>query len=137
MRAKGLSPLRFHYDSDKFTLPIRGETAWQSTEANFILGKDQRLTKHQQTASRLELTWGAPLKSVLGKSHPVSAMMTIELVGDELRFGFTIYNKSKLEIGEVYYPILGGTLGLGDTTEARRQTQLVSSQTRLHAKHAA
>ena len=51
--------------------------------------------------------------------------MTIDLVGDELRFGFTIRNASKLEIGEVYYPILGGTLGLGDTTAARRQTELV------------
>lgn len=112
-------------DNFKFSLPIRRETAWQSTEANFILGKDQRLTSHRQTESRLELTWGAPLKSVLGKRHPVSATMTIELAGADLRFGFTIRNKSKLEIGEVYYPILGGTLGLGHTPEVRRQTELV------------
>lgn len=112
-------------DNFRFSLPIRREFAWQSTEANFILGKDQRLTSHRQTGSRLELTWSGPLKSVLGKRHPVSATMTIELVGDELRFGFTIRNASKLEIGEVYYPILGGSLGLGDTTEVRRQTELV------------
>ncbi len=112
-------------DNFKFTLPIRGETAWQSTEANFIIGRDQQLTAHRQTGSRLELTWGGRLKSVLGKRYPVSSTMTIELAGDELRFGFTIHNKSKLEIGEVYYPILGGTLGLGDTTEMRRQTELV------------
>ena len=112
-------------DNFKFSLPIRRETAWQSTEANFILGRDQRLTSHRQTASRLELTWGKPLKSVLGKRHPVSATMTIELAGADIRFGFSIHNKSKLEIGEVYYPILGGTLGLGDTPEARRQTELV------------
>lgn len=109
----------------KFSLPIRGETAWQSTEANFIIGREQRLTSHRQTGSRLELTWGGRLKSVIGKRYPVSATMVIELAGDELRFGFTTHNKSKLEIGEVYYPILGGTLGLGDTTEARKQTQLV------------
>lgn len=114
-------------DNFKFSLPIRREFAWQSTEANYILGREQRLTAHRQTESRLELIWGAPLKSVLGKRHPVSATMTIELAGDDLRFGFTIHNDSKLEIGEVYYPILGGSLGLGDTPEVRRQTQLVLS----------
>ncbi len=112
-------------DNFKFTLPIRGKTAWQSTEANYIFGRDQRLTAHRLTGSRLELTWGGRLRSVLGKRYPVSATMTIELVRDELQFGFTIRNQSKLEIGEVYYPILGGTLGLGDRAEARRQTELL------------
>jgi hypothetical protein len=112
-------------DNFKFSLPIRREFAWQSTEANYILGRDQRLTSHRQTAARLNLTWGGPLMSVLGKRHPVSATMTIELAGADLRFGFTIRNASNLEIGEVYYPILGGSLGLGATPEVRRQTELV------------
>jgi hypothetical protein len=112
-------------DNFKFTLPIRRDYAWQSTEGNFILGREQRLTAHRQQGSRLELEWGAPLRSTTGKGYNVSAAMTLELAGDDLRFNFKIQNASKLEIGEVYYPILGGTLGLGSTAEARRQTQLV------------
>ena len=34
-------------DNFKFTLPIRHDHAWQSTEANAILGRDQRLTAHR------------------------------------------------------------------------------------------
>jgi len=112
-------------DNFKFTLPIRRDYAWQSTEANYILGREQRLTSHRLGEARLVLEWGAPMRSVLGKRYKVSATMTIELADGDLRFAFKIHNGSKLEIGEVFYPILGGTLGLGDTAEARRQTQLV------------
>jgi len=112
-------------DNFKFTLPIRRQYSWQSTEGNYIVGREQRLTAHRQADSRLELEWGAPLRSVLGERYKVSAVMTLELAGEDLCFHFKIRNGSKFEIGEVYYPILGGALGLGDTAEARRQTQLI------------
>ena len=112
-------------DNFKFSLPIRRDYAWQSTEANYVLGKNQRLTRHALTGSGLSLTWGPPLVSVLGKRYDVSAVMTIALTGADIQFNFKIRNRSKLEIGEVYYPILGGSLGLGDTTEVRKSTELV------------
>ncbi len=112
-------------DNFKFSLPIRGETAWQSTEANYILGKDQKLTAHEATGTKLTLKWAGPLTSVLTKSFEASAGMTIELSGEDIRFTFAIDNATPLEIGEVYYPILGGCMGLGDTPAIRKQTELV------------
>jgi len=116
-------------DNFKFTLPIRHDHAWRSTEANAVLGRDQRLTAHRRTDTGLVLVWDAPLRSVLGKSYNVSATMTLELDGPDLRFGLEIRNASRLEGGEVFYPILGGALGLGGTAEARRQTQFVVPET--------
>ena len=112
-------------DNFKFSLPLRGPTAWQSTEANYILGKDQRLTSHDLADKKLVLKWAAPLTSVLKAPQDVSAMMTIELAGGEVRFAFEIENKTKLEIGEVYYPIIAGLQGLGDKAELRKSTELV------------
>jgi len=112
-------------DNFRFTLPLRRDHAWQSTEANYVLGREQRLTAYRLADGQLTLEWGAPLRSVLGKRYPVSATMTLALVEAELRFTFKIRNRSRLEIGEVFYPILGGLLGLGDTPEARRATELL------------
>ena len=112
-------------DNFKFTLPLPGKAAWQATEANYILGKDQRLASGEKTDSRLILRWGAPLTSVLGRSYDVSAVMTIQLVGEDIRFGFRVENRTLCEIGEVFYPILGGSLGLGERAGDRRETQLV------------
>jgi hypothetical protein len=111
-------------DNWKFTLPLPGKAAWQATEANYILGKDQRLTAHEAAGAKLVLEWAGPLTSVLGKPHDVSAIMTIHL-GEDIQFTFTIKNGTDLEIGEVFYPVLGGTLGLGETPDARKKTELV------------
>ncbi|MBM3880277.1 MAG: hypothetical protein FJ387_11265 [Verrucomicrobia bacterium] len=112
-------------DNFKFTLPIRRPYAWQSTEGNYVLGRAQRLTAQELAGAKLRLQWGPPLESESGQRHNVAAVMTIELAGAELRFGFRLHNSSELEIGEVHYPILGGMLGLGNTPEARRQTELI------------
>lgn len=112
-------------DNFKFSLPIPGEAAWQATEANYILGRDQRLTSHEASETQLKLFWDGPLTSVSGRSYEVSAVMTIQLIDEDIRFRFLIKNASELEIGEVYYPILGGSLGLGEGTDVRKKTQLV------------
>ena len=112
-------------DNFRFTLPLRGPTAWQSTEANYILGKDQPLSALREGVGSLELHWDGPLKNVDGKSYDVSAVMTIRLVGEEVRFEFRVENHTAHEVGEVFAPILGGCLGLGDRPEDRKQTQLV------------
>lgn len=112
-------------DNFKFTLPIPGKAAWQATEANYVLGKGQRLTSHEAGDTRLVLHWNAPLTSVIGKSYDVSAVMTIQLVDEDIRFTLKIRNATNLDIGEVYYPILGGSLGLGTGPDLRKQTQLV------------
>ena len=73
-------------DNFRFTLPLRGPTAWQSTEANYILGKDQNLSSLREENGLLELRWDGPLTSVEDKPYHVAAVMSIRLVGEEIRF---------------------------------------------------
>ena len=112
-------------DNFRFTMPLRGEAAWQATEAHAILGRDQKLTSHELRDDTLVLTWAGPLTSVTGRACDASAEMTIRLAGEEIRFDLIIRNRSDMEIGEVFCPILGGCLGLGDRPEVRRQTELL------------
>jgi hypothetical protein len=111
-------------DNFRFTLPLRGPTAWQSTEANYLLGKDQPLSSHREGAGLLELHWDGPMKGVDGRPYEVAAVMAIRLVDEEIRFEFRVENHTAHEIGEVFSPVLGGCLGLGDQPEERKQTQL-------------
>ena len=112
-------------DNFRFTLPLRGPTAWQSTEANYILGKDQNLSSLREENGLLELRWDGPLTSVEDKPYHVAAVMSIRLVGEEIRFEFRIENHTTHEVGEVFAPILGGCLGLGNSPRDRKTTQLV------------
>ncbi|HNR32370.1 MAG TPA: hypothetical protein PKI11_15875, partial [Candidatus Hydrogenedentes bacterium] len=109
-------------DNFVFTLPIVGEEAWTNTEANRILGAAQRLTGHTLENDRLTLRWGGPLASVFGVFYDVAVEMTVALAGDQVNFGLTIDNRTDLKIGEVFYPIIGGTLGLGKFEHERRAT---------------
>src|SRR5262245_62151490 len=83
----------------KFTLPIRGPTAWQSTEGNYVLGERQRLTGVQKTDSSVELSWAGPLTSTTGGSYDADVTMRIALVEDRIEFRMTVDNRSQHEIG--------------------------------------
>jgi hypothetical protein len=109
-------------DNFAFALPVVGREAWTNTEANRILGVSQRLTGHTLENDVLTLRWGGPLTSVFGVFYDVSAEMTIALRGEQIEFGLSIDNRTNLEIGEVYYPIIGGTMGLGNTEYQRKST---------------
>jgi hypothetical protein len=104
----------------KFTLPIPAHESWATTEANYISGKDQPLASAEEHPDRLVLHWGPPLKNEAGEPFDAAATMTISLVGDEAHFGFAIENQTALEVGEVYYPILGGLVGFVNEIGERR-----------------
>lgn len=109
-------------DNWTFALPVVGKEAWTNTEANRIRGVSQLLTSHTVENNTLKLRWDGPLVSVFGIFYDAAVEMTITLEEDQLSFGMTIDNQTDLEIGEVYYPILGGTNGLGAKTHQRRAT---------------
>ncbi len=109
-------------DNFDFTLPIRKAEAWMSTEANFIHGRDQRLTSCRQEPDGLVLEWAGPFKSVFSAAYDVSVRMRIALKGEDIVFSLRIDNRTALEIGEVYYPILGGMQGLGRMTSDLKDT---------------
>lgn len=109
-------------DNWTFALPIVGKEAWTNTEANRIQGKSQALTSHTLENNSLTLRWDGPLVSVFGIFYETAVEMTITLQGDQVVFEMTIDNETDLEIGEVYYPIIGGTNGLGAKAHQRRAT---------------
>jgi hypothetical protein len=106
-------------------IPVRGREGWRNFEGNYIFGRDQALTSHALTAGGLDLTWRGPLKAQDGRSWPVSVRMRIALTDEGISFSLNIENRTKLEIGEIAYPIIGGMTGLGETDLARRGTRLI------------
>ncbi|MCC6731038.1 MAG: hypothetical protein IT208_17065 [Chthonomonadales bacterium] len=99
--------------SFKLTLPMPGREAWRATEANEVLGSAQRLTSVRRARDSLELTWAGPLRAASGRRYPVSVTMRIALGGEEVRFDLIVRNRSRLPVGEVWYPLIGGMRGLG------------------------
>ncbi len=109
-------------DNWAFALPVVGKEAWTNTEANRILGVSQLLTGHTLENNTLTLRWDGPLVSVFGIFYAAAVEMTITLQENQVVFDMAIDNQTDLEIGEVYYPILGGTHGLGAKAHQRRAT---------------
>ncbi len=111
--------------SYRFALPIPGKEPWQTIEANWIFGKDQKLTAHRLDGNRLTLRWDGPLKSYLRQPFDVSATMTIELRDQGVWFGLKIQNPTRYAVGETYFPTLGGIQGLGTTRGQLQATEMV------------
>jgi hypothetical protein len=111
--------------SFKFTLPLPGKEPWETIEANYVLGKDQALSSCDGQGQRLTLRWQGPLTSRTGQRYDVAAVMGIELVGQSVRFTLEIENRTPYQIGEVFFPILGGVTGLGNTYRELKATRLV------------
>ena len=97
----------------KFTLPIPGASAWQATEGNYIYGEVQSLSSVARGENSLDLHWMAPLRSVTDFKYDVDVTMRIALVADQVEFGLHIDNRTDLEIGEVFFPVLGGVTDFG------------------------
>jgi hypothetical protein len=111
--------------SYRFSLPIPGKEPWQTIEANWVFGKDQRLAAHRLKGNSLALRWDGPLKNYLNESFAVSATMTIELRDQGILFGLSIDNRSEYAVGETYFPVLGGIQGLGKTNGQLKATEMV------------
>ena len=111
--------------SYRFALPIPGKEPWQTIEANWIFGKDQKLTSHSVESNRMTLRWDGPLKNYLGEPFDVSVTTTIELRDEGVWFGLKIGNASRYAVGETYFPTLGGIKGLGTTRGQLQRTEMV------------
>ena len=111
-------------DNFKFTLPLPGKEPWETLEANYIFGKDQKLDSFNLSDGKLTLTWKDPHNKA-GQKFDVTVVMGIELAGEGVRFTLKVENRTPYKIGEVFYPILGGVTGLGDTYKDLKSTRLV------------
>lgn len=121
-----------------FALPIPGKEPWETIEANWIKGREQKLTSYEIDGSKIALHWNGPLKNYLavrgisdpkqrgmGEQHDVSVTETIELTDSGALFSLHIDNRTRYQVGETYFPQIGGIRGLGKTQAELRATHLV------------
>jgi len=108
-----------------FSLPIAGREPWQTLEANWIRGPQQRLSSCRLDGNRLSLRWAGPLRNYRGEGFLVAAAMNIELTDSGVRFRLQIRNGTAHPVGETYFPVFGGIQGLGHTRAQLRVSQLV------------
>jgi len=111
--------------SYRFALPIPGKEPWQTIEANWIVGREQKLSTFRQEGGKLTLYWDAPLRNYLGEEFDASVAMTIELRDGGILFSLSIDNPTPYPVGETYFPILGGIQGLGETNGQLIATRMV------------
>ncbi len=90
---------------------------------NFVAGKDQSLSRHENTAGALTLHWAGPMTDQHGAAHKLSAAMRVLLEGESVVFYFSMTNGTGLTVREVWYPAIGGLLGFGPA-DARASTTL-------------
>jgi hypothetical protein len=111
--------------SYRFALPIPGKEPWQTIEANWIFGHEQKLSSFESEPNKLTLHWAGPLRNYLGEVYDVSVAETIELARGGVLFNLRIENRSSLPVGETYFPVIGGIQGLGKTRGQLKATELV------------
>jgi len=109
-------------DNFRLLLPLPGTKPVFSTEANYIPGKEQRLTSLEQTANGMTLQWNGPLKNQRGDFN-IDVVMRIKLVGHQVQFSINVHNRTKYKVAEVWYPILGGIMGIGGEVDERKSTK--------------
>jgi hypothetical protein len=111
--------------SYRFSLPIPGKEPWQTIEANWIFGKEQKLTSYRLDGNHLTLRWDGPLRNYLGEPFDASVTMTIELRDQGVCFSLKIDNSTRYAVGETYFPTLGGLEGLGATKGQLQTTEMI------------
>jgi hypothetical protein len=116
-------------DNFRFTLLLPGKEPLDNLEANYIWGKDQKLTSFATTATKLTLHWDGSLKNYLGQKYEAQAVMNIELTSDGILFSLTIDNATPYQIGEVFFPLIGGIQGIGKTGLQLKTSELVRPAT--------
>ncbi|MCX8053574.1 MAG: hypothetical protein N3B12_07175, partial [Armatimonadetes bacterium] len=109
----------------KFSLPLPGNEPWQTIEANWIIGRNQKLTSFEHLGKELILRWDGPLTNYLGEKYDVSVETRIKLTQGGVIFDEAIIkNRTPYAVGETYYPILGGIQGLGKTRGELKRTRM-------------
>jgi len=91
-------------------------------ECNYIFGSRQRLTSFEKTETGLVLYWRGPLRNVAGR-FDLDVTLSIELVDDSIQFRCGVVNRTRYQLAEVWYAMLGGMTGIGRNDQERRTTE--------------
>jgi hypothetical protein len=112
-------------DNFRFTLPIPGKEPLLTIEANYVWGKNQKLSSFDAGANQLTLRWDKPLTNYLGEKYDAAAAMDVQLTPDGILFRLRITNATAYPIGEVFFPLIGGLQGLGASGAEMKATQFI------------
>ncbi|NQU11155.1 hypothetical protein HQ590_10220 [bacterium] len=113
-------------ESFRLLLPLAdGASAPQvpgvGTHANYILGTAQKLSRGEVNGPSITLAWSGPLRSEHGR-FDLDVTIRIALADQEVRFDCEVVNRTKHQLAEVWYGLIGGMTGLsprGDVCEAK------------------
>ena len=100
--------------ADSFRLVVRAPDGSLAT----IRGRDQGPVKASESAGKLRLTWGAPLRDTDAKPHDIMVEMQVRLVGGSAEFRLSVHNGSPGTVTEVWYPFIGDLAAFGDPADA-------------------
>lgn len=109
----------------RFALPLPGKEPWKTIEANWIFGRQQKLSSFSLQGKKLTLRWAGRLSNYLGEKYDASVTETIELKGGGALFSLEIANRTPYQVGETYFPVIGGIQGLGTTCGQLKSTEFV------------
>ena len=104
-------------------------------EANYILGREQKLHALERSEMDLTLTWVGPLRNARG-SFDIDVVLKIYFAGQTVQFRLDLRNKTPYAVAEVWYPILGGITGIGNRKDTREMIPFrgQSTETNLFSK---
>ena len=105
-------------DSFRLLLPRPGH------HSNYVLGSEQRVTSIKKTRDQATIRWDGPLVNARG-TYDLAAAMTVTLEDGGVTFRFEADNRTEFELAEVWYPMLGGLMGLGHE-KVRGDTRLAA-----------
>ena len=103
-------------------------------EGNYVLGKEQKLTSFEQKPHRLTLSWKGPLTNPQGQ-YDLDIVMHLTFAQEALQIDLSIENRTRHEIAEVWYPILGGITGLGEREHTREMINRSGWSTKTRTFH--
>ncbi|MAF67133.1 MAG: hypothetical protein CMJ84_15930 [Planctomycetes bacterium] len=92
--------------------------------SNYVIGSAQALSSCDVVGDRMTLKWEGPLRAVRGELD-MDVTMGIALVGEAIEFTCAVRNGTEYPLNEVWYPILGGMLGIGPEAQRRETMALV------------
>lgn len=87
---------------------------------NRILGRDQSLSALEREGDVLHLRWDGPLADEAGARHDIDVAMDIALRPEGAAFTLSLENRGDSIVTEVWYPVLGGVLGLDGTEDGAK-----------------
>ena len=85
-------------------------------EANYILGRQQKLSAAETTDGGLSLRWDGPLHNERGE-WDLDVVLRLGFAGEAVTFDLEVVNRTDHDLAEAWYPLLGGMAAMGEPAD--------------------